>query len=328
MTRPKPRRVAIFLYPDFEILDVCGPLDVFATANRLASSPRYRPYDIQLLAQEIGPVASSAGAELVARRNLRGLRGDVHTLLIPGGVDISILDQASTLAWIQRTAKRSERVVSVCSGARVLAAAGLLDGRRVTTHWESCSQLASDCPQVTVESDALFVQDGKFWTSAGITAGIDLALALVELDHGKKLALATARELVVFFKRPGGQKQFSAQLSAQVDAGPELEQVVDWIHEHLTDDLSVERLADRAHLSPRHFARLFRSQLGDTPARYVERLRVEAARTLFDDGAESFGDVARATGLGSIERMRRSFERHLGVAPSEYRRMHGSRGTC
>lgn len=325
MAPPAPRRVVFVLYPTFELLDVCGPLDVLAIANRLsAGRARYRPYAIELAAPEAGPVASSAGVELVAPRALRGVRGSVHTLVVPGAVDLTGGLRPSLLAWLARRAPSAERVVSVCTGARLLAAAGLLDGRRAATHWESCAKLAAEHPRVRVEPDAIFVRDGKYWTSAGITAGIDLALALVERDHDRELALAVAREMVVFLKRPGGQRQFSAPLAAQSAAGTELDELLAWIPDHLDADLSVERLAARASLSPRHFARLFRARLGTTPGRWVEAARVETARALLE-GDESLPDVARAAGFGSVERLRRSFERRLGVLPSDYRRLHATR---
>jgi transcriptional regulator GlxA family with amidase domain len=211
-------------------------------------------------------------------------------------------------------------VASVCSGAFILAAAGLLDGRRATTHWSGCDLLARLFPAVTVERDPIFVRDGNVWTSAGITAGIDLALALVEADHGRELALDVSRWLVMFVQRPGGQSQFSAQLAAQVAERDPLRDLQAWIGEHPDAELTVEALADRVAMSPRHFARVFREEVGETPARYVEAVRVEAARRLLERTGRSVDDVASACGFGTAETLQRAFRRRLGVSPGAYRR--------
>ncbi len=221
--------------------------------------------------------------------------------------------------WIARASRRARRTTSVCTGAYLLAAAGLLDGRRATTHWEQCGHLAQHYPAVDVDPDPVWVRDGDVWTSAGVTAGIDLALALVEDDLGPEVALAIARELVVFLKRPGGQSQFSGALSAQQASRPALRELQAWIPAHLGDDLSVAALAARACLSERSFARAFRAEIGQTPAAYVEKLRVERARALLEDGAESLEAVSQATGFTSPEVLRRAFHRRVGVSPAAYR---------
>jgi len=221
--------------------------------------------------------------------------------------------------WVVRASRRARRTTSVCTGSYLLAAAGLLDGRRATTHWEYCDRLAARYPAVRLDPDPVFVRDGDIWTSAGVTAGMDLALALVEDDLGPEVALTVARLLVVFLKRPGGQSQFSGALSVQQASRPALRELQAWIAGHLDDDLSVAALAARAHLSERSFARAFRAEVGQTPAVYVETLRVERARALLEDGAESLEAVARAAGFSSAEVLRRAFHRRLGVGPAAYR---------
>jgi transcriptional regulator GlxA family with amidase domain len=221
--------------------------------------------------------------------------------------------------WIARASRRARRTTSVCTGSYLLAAAGLLDGRRATTHWAWCGGLAARYPTVQVDPDPVYIRDGDVWTSAGVTAGIDLALALVEDDLGPEVALAVARMLIVFLKRPGGQSQFSGALSAQLATRPALRELQAWIAGHLDEDLSVAALAARANLSERSFARSFHAEVGQTPAAYVEALRVERARALLEDGAESLEAVARAGGFTSTEVLRRAFHRRVGVSPAAYR---------
>jgi transcriptional regulator GlxA family with amidase domain len=221
--------------------------------------------------------------------------------------------------WIARAARRARRTTSVCTGSYLLAAAGVLDGRRATTHWAFCDGLAERYPAVDLDPEPVFVRDGDVWTSAGVTAGMDLALALVEEDLGAEVALAVARLLVVFLKRPGGQAQFSGALAAQQATRPALRELQTWIAAHLDEDLSIAALAARAGFSERSFARAFRAEVGQTPAAYVETLRVERARTLLEDGAESLEAVARAAGFSSAEVLRRAFHRRVGVGPAAYR---------
>jgi transcriptional regulator GlxA family with amidase domain len=245
----------------------------------------------------------------------------VDTLVIPGGQGTREAHRDEALIrWIRRTAKRSRRVTSVCTGAFLLAEAGLLDGGRATTHWSQCAALRDQYPAIEVDPGPIFIKDGNIATSAGVTAGIDLALALVEDDLGRDMALAIARHLVVFLRRPGNQSQFSAQLSAQVARRAPLRDVQQWIAEHPAGDLSVEALAGKASLSPRHFARAFAAEVGLPPGRYVERTRLEAARRHLEDTAEGIEQTARACGYRTPEAMRRAFIEALGVSPAEYRR--------
>ena len=320
------RTVAWVIYPGVQILDLTGSLDVFTTAARLAQQPRRGvarrpPYDCRVVASEPGPV-QLAGLQVVAEGSWRDL-DSVDTLIIPGAADPLLGRESRFIDWLQRIRPKARRVCSVCTGALILAQAGLLEGRRATTHWESLSKLRRH-RGVRVDDDALFVRDGSIYTSAGISAGIDLALALIEEDLGRGLAMETARELVVFLKRPGGQSQFSTQLMAQCSDAPRIDAVIDWLREHLTDDLRVERLADRAGMSPRNFARVFARQLGHPPARFVELARLEVARQRLEESDASLEEVARDAGFGSLERMRRSFERHLRLRPSDYRRLHAN----
>jgi transcriptional regulator GlxA family with amidase domain len=307
------RRIVVLGFPDVQSLDVAGPVEVFA-----AASPDYR---IDVVAPAAGVVRAGSGLALWVEHSLADISGPLDTLLIAGGEGTpAVMSDEHVLADVRRLSSRSRRVASVCSGAFVLAAAGLLDGRRATTHWSVCDALASAYPAVTVDADRIFVRDGDVWTSAGVTAGIDLALAMVEEDHGRDAALAVARRLVVFLKRPGGQSQFSAQLAGQLAERRPLGELQAWVTEHVGDDLTVERLADRVAMSPRNFSRTFRREVGVTPARFVERVRVEAARRLLEESRASVDEIASRCGFGTAETLRRSFLRSLRVAPSEYRR--------
>jgi transcriptional regulator GlxA family with amidase domain len=242
------------------------------------------------------------------------------TLVIAGGIGArAAVDDHEVLDWIVRASKKAKRTTSVCTGAYLLAAAGLLDNRRATTHWQWCDGLAQSYPEVQVDPDPVFIRDGDIWTSAGVTAGMDLALALVEDDLGPEVALAVARELVVFFKRPGGQSQFSGALSAQQATQPALGELQAWIVGNLDSDLSVSALAKRANMSERSFTRAFRREVGQSPAAYVEALRIEHARALLEDGAPSLEAVAQAAGFASAEVLRRAFHRRVGVSPGDYR---------
>jgi transcriptional regulator GlxA family with amidase domain len=310
-------------YPDAQLLDITGPLQVFATASRiLAGSPREgaHPYDVVVLARDAGPVRTCSGIELLARGIADVDPASIDTLLISGGQGSPAASRdPALLDWIRGAAPRARRTGSVCTGAFVLASAGLLDGRRATTHWALCADLARSFPAVRVEPDAIFVHDRGVWSSAGITAGMDLALAMVELDLGRATALEVARVHVMFLKRPGGQSQFSSHLAAQMaDEGP-LADLVAWVVEHPGADLRAEELARRAKMSLRTFARAFSRELGTTPADFVERVRVEAARRFLEESDEPVEGVAVRSGFGDPERMRRAFMRRLGVPPKSYR---------
>ncbi|MFI6558351.1 GlxA family transcriptional regulator [Streptomyces griseus] len=314
MADVKQRTVLVVLFDGVQSLDVSGPMEVFSGASR---SPGVS-YDLRTASLDGRPVRSTSGLTLVPDSSLADAPAP-HTLLVPGGQGTRG-SQPGLTGWLREHAPRAERLVSVCTGALLLAEAGLLDGHRVTTHWNYCERLARDYPAVEVDPEPIFVRDGRLATSAGVTAGIDLTLALVEEDHGRDLALTIARHLVVFLRRPGNQAQFSAQLSAQTARREPLREVQHWIAQHPDADLGVDALAARARLSPRHFARAFRAETGTTPGRYVERVRLEHARRLLEDTADGVERVARASGYGTPEAMRRAFVKTLATAPAEYRR--------
>jgi transcriptional regulator GlxA family with amidase domain len=312
------REVVVVVYPGIQPLDVVGPIEVLSMANQLVGSEEYR---IRVAAVDDQPVSSPSGLTLGVHERLDEVRRDLDTLLVAGGEGTrEAFADDTLLRAIRRLSRRSRRVASVCSGAFLLAAAGLLDGKRATTHWGYCDLLASTFPAVTVEPEPIFVRDGKVTTSAGVTAGMDLTLALVEEDLGRDVALAVARRLVLFLRRPGGQSQFSAQLSAQVADRDPLRDLQAYIAEHHGDDLTVAALARRAGLSERHLARVFREEIGVTPARYVERTRLESARRRLEETDEPIEAIATACGFGTAETMRRTFLRSVRTSPSEYRR--------
>lgn len=314
-----PRRVWLLAFPGAQVLDVTGPWEVFALANRIGR-PRAPRYALALVAPAAGPFATSGGLPLVAHRSLAEATGSVDTMLVAGGLGTRPSERDPRLvAWIRRTARRARRVAAVCSGAFLLAEAGVLDGRRAATHWALCEALQRRFPSVRVEGDPIFVRDGHVYTSAGITSGMDLALQLVEEDFGRELALTVARWLVMFLRRPGGQSQFSVQLSAQLAEREGVREVQGWIVEHPDGDCSVTALARRARMSPRNFARVFRREIGVTPAAYVEAQRVEAARRLLESTARSVAAVAEACGFARVETMHRAFRRALRIAPGQYR---------
>ncbi|MCX4695931.1 GlxA family transcriptional regulator [Streptomyces sp. NBC_01408] len=315
------RNVLVVLYDGVQSLDVTGPVEVFAAA---AHFPGRTGYTIRTVSPGGAPVRTSSGLTLVPDADLESARpGSGTTLLVPGGRYTADFEPRLT-DWLRAYGGRAERLVSVCTGGLLLAEAGLLDGRRATTHWQACERMARDYPAVVVEPDPIYVRDGPVATSAGVTAGIDLALALVEEDHGQDMALTIARHLVVFLRRPGNQAQFSAQLEAQTARRQPLRDVQQWITEHPEGDLSVEALAHRARLSPRHFARAFQAETGVTPGRYVERVRVEHARRLLEESSSGVAQVARACGYGTPEALRRAFVKTLGQPPAEYRRRFGT----
>jgi transcriptional regulator GlxA family with amidase domain len=311
----RPRTIEVLIYPQVQLLDVSGPLQVFATANELAGGAA--PYQPRVVAPGGGSVTASAGLGLHAE-TLPAVETELDTLLIAGGRGVEAAAQPALLDWVRQRAMRARRVASVCTGAFLLAHAGWLDGRRAVTHWSHCADLARRFPAVRVEPDPIFLRDEQTWTSAGVTAGIDLALALVEQDLGRTTALAIARHLVVFLKRPGGQAQFSAALSLQ-SAEDRFGTLHAWIDTHLAADLSLPVLAEVAGMSERSFSRHYTQATGTTPARAVERLRVEAARRLLSDTAMPVKRVAQRCGFGTEETLRRSFLRLLATTPQAYR---------
>jgi transcriptional regulator GlxA family with amidase domain len=316
------RRVLIVSFEGFQLLDVTGPWEVFGRTTRyLRDRGLAGGYTLELVASHSGSVTSSSGLSLAVQRPLGAVRGAIDTLVVAGGLGTQrALGDRSLVAFVKQAAGRARRTASVCTGAFLLAEAGLLDGRRATTHWNACAQLAERYPKLRVESDPIFVRDGRIWSSAGVTAGMDLALALVEQDHGRDVALGVARELVLFLKRPGGQAQFSAQLRAQLAEREPLRDLQAFMADHPTADLSVEALAKRVAMSPRHFARVFKQETGATPAVAALAARVEAARRRLEDGDDGLEGVAAACGFGSAEVMRRAFLRTLRVGPAVYRR--------
>ncbi|RAK65587.1 GlxA family transcriptional regulator [Phenylobacterium kunshanense] len=305
------RRIAVVIFPGFQLLDAAGPLSAFEIAER------HRPgaYAISVLAPGGGDVASSSGARMAAEPLSDG---PFDTILISGGDGTRSLDELrEIIRWIRHVEVR--RPASVCSGAYVLAEAGLLDGRRATTHWSRTDDFARRYPKVKLDADRIFIRDGDVWTSGGITAGIDLSLALIEEDLGTGVARSTAQQLVVHQRRPGGQSQFSALVELGGRTG-RFSDLMDWIRDHLSEPLPVERLAEQAAMSPRNFARAFTAETGTTPAKAVERLRLEAARTAVETGHDPIDRVAEATGFGDPERMRRAFLRAFGQPAQALRR--------
>jgi transcriptional regulator GlxA family with amidase domain len=313
------RIVEVLAYPSVKLLDVSGPIQVFSSANAfMARAEEAMPYAIRIVARGGERVEASGGVEL-AVHPLSPIGAALDTLVIAGGegVDAAAADPL-LIDWVRERAKQARRTASVCTGAFLLAASGMLDGRRAVTHWAFCAELARRFPAVRVEPDPIFVQDGAVWTSAGVTAGIDLALALVEEDLGRAAALAVARYLVVFLKRPGGQAQFSEFLSLQA-AEDKFAALHDWISNHLADDLSLPALARQAGMSERSFSRHYAESTGLTPARAIERLRVEGARHLLSETRLPVKRISRRCGFGSEETMRRSFLRLLDTTPQDYR---------
>ena len=318
----RARTVAILVYGGVQSLDLTGPLEVFAAANALLGArERATGYELSVLSRDGAPVSSSSGLRITPDYDLAHAPAPLDTLILPGGWGHGDAERDEQLiAWIAGASATARRTVSVCTGAFLLARAGLLAGRRATTHWASAARLAESYPDVEVDPDPIFVREGSLWTSAGVTAGMDLALALVEEDHDRELALTIARHLVMFLRRPGSQSQFSATLGSQQPEREPLREIQHSVLEAPAGEHTVEAMAERAHMSPRHFARAFRAETGVTPARYVERVRLEAARRLLEDSAEPVAAVAAQAGFPSAETMRRSFIRGLGVSPVEYRR--------
>lgn len=297
--------------PPVQIVDLTAPFEVFA---------RCGGYRVELASSTAsGVVTSSCGLTLSGAKYYRSLRGPIDTIFLPGGGGAETLACDDVfLNWLRKMADRTRRMCSVCTGAFLLGAAGILDGRRAVTHWKWCDRLAQQFPGVEVEHDPIFIKDGQIYTSAGITAGLDLSLAIVEEDHGSQRALEIARDLVMFLRRSGGQAQFSSLLGVQTSARRPMQKLHAWMMEHLTGELSVSALAAYCRMSPRNFARVFAAEHGATPARFVEQTRVEAGRVLLQSTEYGVKEVASRTGFGSPDSMRRSFIRVLGVAPGNY----------
>jgi transcriptional regulator GlxA family with amidase domain len=310
------RTIVLVGFDDVQSLDITGPLEVFDVADRLAPG-RYR----KLIASDDGrPFVTGSGLRVTPDVALAAQRGPIDTLMVAGGTGVERLaGDPDALAHVRAVAGRSRRIASVCTGSFVLAAAGLLEGRRATTHWAAANLLAERHPGVDVEPDAIFVRDGDVWTSAGVTAGIDLALALVEEDCGREAALEVARWLVVFAKRPGGQAQFSPALAAQLAERAPIRSVQELVRAHPEADLTIEVLAQHAHMSVRGFARAFRREVGLTPAAYVEAVRIERAVEMLEATGADIERIASVCGFGTVETFRRAFRRRLGTSPRQYR---------
>jgi transcriptional regulator GlxA family with amidase domain len=319
----RPLRVAMLAYPDIQMLDVMGPLEVFSRTSRWLKDNGKRgddAYSVEILGLKRGAFRASSGLRLYADRRFDEVGSGIDTLLIAGGRGAETYRaRRPLLSWIRRQAGWVRRLASVCTGAFFLAEAGLLKGRRATTHWNWCARLARQFPGVRVEPDTIFVREGAIYTSAGVTAGMDLALAMVEEDHGRGVALAIARELVMFLRRPGGQAQFSTQLAVQFAEHEPLRDLQAYVLDHPRTDLSVETLARRVAMSPRNFARVFTREVEMTPARFVTSVRVETARRLLEESSERLETICSMSGLGTTESMRRAFLRILGIPPTRYR---------
>ena len=317
-----PRRVVMVVYPDAHILDVVGPLEVL-TGAKLFLPADMPTYAVHVVAHHAGAIRTTSGLTIEADESFEdALKDDqpIDTLIIAGGHGtLEALEDDALLSFVSHAAAQSSRIVSICTGAMILAEVGILDGKRATTHWWWCPILSKKYPQVQVEADAIYVRDGNIWTSAGVTTGMDLALSLVELDWGHDVALQVARYNVMYMMRPGGQTQFSAHLVAQKAEDPVINSTLDYVLGHLTDTLTVTALAARACMSERTFARKFKEQTGVTPAHYVEAARVQAARVELEQSDAGIEQIAVQTGFQSAERMRRAFQRHVGVSASDYR---------
>ncbi len=315
------RHVVLLAHENMNVLDLTGPLQALHTANqcRPLAEGRLR-YEITVASEHGGLVATSAGLQVMSKALASLEDVAIDTLMAPGGCRGDVYEASEALVtWVAARGQTVRRLCSICTGAFLLAAAGQLEGRRAATHWDWATRLSSLYPGVHVDADPIFVRDGNVWSSAGVTAGIDLTLALIEDDHGHRLAIDVARQLVVFVKRSGGQSQFSAPLSAQSSTGGDFAELHGWMAAHLHEDLRVEVLADWMNMSPRTFARVYRSRCGVTPAKAVEMLRLEAARRLLESGTLPIKRVAALTGLSDEQTLRRAFLRVLGVAPGDYR---------
>jgi transcriptional regulator GlxA family with amidase domain len=320
---PKVRYIAIVAVPPARMLDVVGPAEVFADANKLHGGEPV--YEVEIVAAaEDRAVPTQIGLPILAHWTYREVLGPIDTLLVAGGEwPPEKRHSPDFLSWLRDQSRKVRRLGSVCTGALVLADADLLNGRPATTHWNWCEELVQKHPLVKVDPDSIFVRDKNVYTSAGVTAGIDLALALVEEDLGSSLAFQVARMMVVFLRRPGGQSQFSATLAAQACEGQPLRDLLAWMAENVTRDLSIASLAQRASMSLRNFARVFKQQVGETPAQHIENLRLEAARRQLETSSLSMELIAEASGFRSAEILRRTFARRLGITPGQYRASFG-----
>jgi transcriptional regulator GlxA family with amidase domain len=312
-------KIGVVIFPEAEVLDITGPHEVFAMA--LGFQKQYQSsklYDIFLISKTLDPVRMSSGMNIQPDYQFKDCPLPIDTLIVPGGESIEqALDDPELLDWITKQSKKVRRLVSICTGAFFLAKLGLLNGKRVTTHWGFCPLLQKTYPELEVISNSIYIKDGNIYTSAGITAGMDLALALIEEDVGKEIAMSVARKLVLFYKRPGGQNQFSEFILSQSNS--QFNELIDWVIDNLSEELSIERLAEQARMSPRNFTRQFKKELGETPAKFIEHLRLRHARMLLENKVSALKSIANQCGFKSEEQMRRAFQRELCVTPQEYR---------
>lgn len=330
----KVRRIAVFAYTGLDILSIGAPVEVFSFANLILHSQgliQEPAYEIEILAEEAGAIRTLSGMQIIADKAYLDITDDVDTLIIASGFapdkpfsnfslcPENVFNRPIFLAWLRLMSKRVRRLASICTGAFALAECGLLNGKRATTHWHFCQRLSTDYPQIKVEANQIFIQEGNIYTAGGITSGIDLALALLEEDWGHDIALAVARYLVVYLKRPGGQSQFSNYLTLEAARRPDLRELQTYIMNHPAEDHRVEALASRMCMSVRNFSRLFTAQTGTTPAKYVEMVRIDAARHYLESTNLAIEIIADKVGFFDTERMRRSFLRQLGVNPKTYR---------
>ena len=323
--QPRTRRVLLIAAPGTEILDLVGPFQVFTRAAEMfgRQNPGSLPiYSVEVITTSLQrSVVTNGGLRIAAHNTFRRVRGEIDTLLIAGGSAIENDEiGVEVVQWIRKVARRVRRIGSVCTGALLLARAGLIDGRKATTHWNWCALLARKYPRTDVDPDPIFIRDENVYTSAGVTAGMDLALALVEEDHGSRLALQVARNLVLYLRRPGGQSQFSAALAMQLTDRKPLRELESWVLDNLGEPLNVPMLAERVAMSPRNFARVFTKEMKTTPAKFVERLRVEAARRRLEESLNTMETIAEECGFGNVNSMRNVFQRTLRITPGHYRR--------
>ncbi len=315
--QPGSRFIVMLVYPGIMAMDVYGPLEAFAMANSSCGRTLYR---MAIASIDGAPVPTSLGVPITPSMAVGDIKEPIDTLLVSGGRGQAEArrDQA-LIGWLRAGSQEARRTGSICTGAFLLAAAGLLDGRRATTHWAMGTELGQNYPKVTVDIDPIFVRDGNIYTSAGVTAGIDLALGLIEEDHGRTLALQVARALVLYLKRQGGQSQFSNHLQAQFASSPPVRSAQEWALNNLSTDLSVEALARQARMSERTFRRTFVEETGETPREFVERIRLEAARDLLEEVQLGVQAVATRCGFATVDNLRRAFVRRLGITPQQYR---------
>ncbi|HMD15630.1 MAG TPA: GlxA family transcriptional regulator [Terriglobales bacterium] len=322
------RRIAFLVLPTTNLLTIAGPIDVFTLASDVLqqSGRRTTPaYNIELLSSDDSPVPTASGISLTGAKAWKKASRPIDTLLITTSAIRSHMPfDSELLRWVQVASKHVRRLGSVCAGAFVLAASGLLDGRRATTHWSAAGRLAQMYPKVRVDGERIYTRDGHIWTSAGVSAGADLALAMLEEDHGHELALAVARRMVLFLRRPGGQSQFSSQLAAQAAEHHPIRELIAWIVDNLNGDLSVPTLARRAGMSERNFGRIFQKEIGLTPARYVAQQRLETARRMLEETGEKVETIALSAGFGDGEALRRSLQSRLRISPALYRKRFGA----